>query len=84
MISRDAAIRISVIAVLLIMARLAFDLAAAAAYAFPEYDVGQKGIAFVIVMSAVLSALIFAVARLLQKRFVVAGARGHLFASIFI
>ena len=73
MFSREMAIRMLLIGALLVIARLAVDFTAAAAYVFPEFDVGQKDIAFVIFILAVPCVLILALVRLFQKRLVEAG-----------
>jgi len=72
-ISRKSTIRLLAVAALLTIARLVFDLTSAAAYVYPEFDFGQNGIAFVILILAVPSVLVLALVRLFQKRFVEAG-----------
>jgi hypothetical protein len=67
---RKSAIQILAAAVVLIIARLAFDFTSAAAYVYPELDFGQNGIAFAIFIAALLCALIFALVRFLRKRFI--------------
>jgi hypothetical protein len=70
LISRKPAFHVFAAAAILIVARLAFDLASAAAYVYPEFNFGQNGLAFVIFIVAELCALIFAVVRLFQRRLV--------------
>lgn len=73
MISRDLTIRLLAVAVILIIIRLVADFTSAAAYVYPEFDFGQKAIAFVIFILAVPSVLIFSLVRLFQRRLVEAG-----------
>jgi hypothetical protein len=68
LISRKSAIEIFVAASILITARLVFDLASAAAYVYPEFDFGQKGVAFVIFVIAIPCVLVFGLVRLFQRR----------------
>lgn len=67
---RKLAIRISAIAAILISARLAFDFTSAAAYVYPDFDLGQNGIAFAVFIIALLCVLIFALVRIFRKRFI--------------
>jgi hypothetical protein len=46
-----------------------FDLTSATAYAYPEFDFGQNGIAFVVFILAVPAVLVLALVRLFQRRF---------------
>ena len=67
---RKSAFRISAIAAILIGARLAFDFTSAAAYVYPDFDFGQSGIVFAVFIVALLCVLIFALVRILRKRFI--------------
>jgi hypothetical protein len=68
LISRKSVIEIFVAASILIIARLVFDLASAAAYVYPELDFGQNGVAFFIFIVTVPCVLIFGLVRLFQRR----------------
>ena len=69
MIYRKSTIRLLAAAAFLIIARLVFDLTSATAYAYPEFDFGQNGIAFVVFILAVPAVLVLALVRLFQRRF---------------
>jgi hypothetical protein len=70
LISRKLTIQILAVAAAIIVARLAFDLASAAAYVYPEFDFGQSGAAFVTLFVGVSWVLILALIRLCQRRLV--------------
>jgi hypothetical protein len=70
LIFRKLAIQILAAAAAIIVARLAFDFASAAAYVYPEFDFGQSGVAFVTFFVAVSCVLILAMVRLFQRRLV--------------
>jgi hypothetical protein len=70
LISRKLVIQIFAAAAILIIARLAFDLASAAAYVYPRFDFGQNGIAFIVFVVAVLCVLVFALVRFFKKRLI--------------
>ena len=70
MISRKSVIQILAIVAAIIIARLAFDLASAAVYVYPEFDFGQSGVVFVTFFVAGSCALILALVRLFQRRLV--------------
>ena len=73
MVVRKSTIRLLAVAAFPVGARLAFDVASAAAYVYPEFDFGQKFIAFMIFILAVPSVLLLALVRLSQRRLVDAG-----------
>ncbi|MDX6709471.1 MAG: hypothetical protein QOH96_487 [Blastocatellia bacterium] len=68
LISRKLAIQILAVAATIIIARLAFDLTSAAAYVYPELDLGQKSIVFIFFVVAVSCVLMLALVRLFQGR----------------
>jgi hypothetical protein len=70
LISRKLTTQLFVVAATIMIARLAFDLASAAAYVYPEFDFGQRGVAFVTFFVAVSCALILALVRVFQRRLV--------------
>jgi hypothetical protein len=67
-VSRTSIIKIIGVAALLAGARVAHDLAVAAAFAYPEYDFGQRGFAFFAVLAALIFTFVLAGIRAVQHR----------------
>jgi hypothetical protein len=70
LISSARTVRLFAIAEIPVIARLAYDCTVAAAYVYPELELRQNGIAFVILLAAVPCVLIVALVRLFQERIV--------------
>jgi hypothetical protein len=68
LISKRVILQIFLTAGLLIAARLAFDIASAAAYAHPESDFGQSIVALIFFGLSLLFAFFLAIVRFLQRR----------------
>jgi hypothetical protein len=69
-VSRTSIIQIVGVAALLAGARVAHDLAVATAFAYPEYDFGQRGIAFFAVLAALIFTFALAGVRVFQLRLI--------------
>jgi hypothetical protein len=69
-VSRTSLVQIVGVATLLIGARVAHDLAVATAFAYPEYDFGQRGIAFFAVLAALIFTFVLAGVRAFQLRLI--------------
>jgi hypothetical protein len=82
--SRRSAIQIFAVAALLIGARLATDLTSAAAYVYPDFDFGQFWVALLLFLVTLLVAVILAVVRLFQRRFIEAMVLFVVFCIPFI
>lgn len=67
-VSRKSIIQIVGVAALLVGARVAHDLAVATAFAYPEYDFGQRGFAFLAVLAALAFTFVLAGVRAFQLR----------------
>jgi hypothetical protein len=60
-------------AFLLISIRVAFDFASASAFVYPNHDYGQPDIALAMLLLALLAVAVFALIRLLQRRWIASG-----------
>jgi hypothetical protein len=69
-ISRNAVVQVAGVAALLAGARVAHDLAVATAFAYPEYDFGQRGIAFCAVLATLIFTFVLAGVRAFQLRLI--------------
>jgi hypothetical protein len=67
-VSRTSVIQLVGVAALLVGARVAHDLAVATAFAYPEYDFGQREIAFFAVLAALIFTFVLAGVRAFQLR----------------